>query len=87
VFKSLQMSKSVIVVVISARFSEPNRVLSVARYNQCMQINTTAALKRKRKTVKSRPCAVTQLAKFIETRALELRRASPGSRTPLKPES
>jgi hypothetical protein len=53
--------------------SEPIRTPSVARYNQCMQIKTTATLKRKRKTVKSRPYAGTRLAKFVETRVLELR--------------
>ena len=55
------------------RLSVPTSDPSVTRYNQCMQINTTATLKRKRKAVKSRPYAGTRLAKFIETRILELR--------------
>jgi hypothetical protein len=55
------------------RLSVPTRAPSVARYTQCMQINMTAALKRKRKIVKSRPYAGTRLAKLIETRVLELR--------------
>ncbi|WP_426034611.1 XRE family transcriptional regulator [Cypionkella sp. TWP1-2-1b2] len=38
-----------------------------------MQIKKTATLKKKAKTVTSRPYAGTRLAKFIETRVLELR--------------
>ena len=57
----------------NTRLSVPTRTPSIARYNQRMQINTTATLKRKRKTVKSRPYSGTRLAKFIETRVLELR--------------
>jgi len=55
------------------RLSVPTRAPSVTRYNQFKQIETTATLKRKRETVKSRPYAGTRLAKFIEMRALELR--------------